>query len=81
MPLPQSQKVMSFINFLYPSCKRLGVNNKMKKELVEIAEGLKKYLFRNSEKLLIPTSVIVKALEDAFKKGEEAKEKAGDKLT
>ena len=43
----------------------------MKEELTEIAERLKKYTFRNSDKLLIPVQVIVKALEDAFKKGEE----------
>ena len=45
----------------------------MKEELIEIAEGLSKYKFRNSDKLLIPNQVIVKALEDAFKKGEEIK--------
>ncbi len=45
----------------------------MKKELIEIAEGLNKYKFRNGEKLLIPVQVVVKALEEAFKKGEETK--------
>lgn len=53
----------------------------MKEELTEIAEGLSKYVFRNSDKLLIPNQVIVKALEEAFKKGKEStiKSKEGKK--
>ena len=50
----------------------MGFQIRMKEELVIIAEGLQRYQFRNSEKLLIPNSVIGDALQDAFKKGEES---------
>ncbi len=43
----------------------------MKEELIEIAKELSKYTFRNSEKVLVPIPIMVKALEEAFKKGEE----------
>ena len=47
----------------------------MKEELIKIAEELHKYKFRNGEKVLVPIPVMVKALENAFKKGEESMEK------
>ena len=43
----------------------------MKEELIKIAKELHKYKFRNSEKVLVPVQVMVKALEDAFKRGED----------
>ena len=46
----------------------------MEEELKIIADEFQKYKFRNSERVLVPILVIVKALEEAFKKGDRTKE-------
>jgi len=50
----------------------------MEEELIEIADGLHQYKFRNSEKVLVPIPIMVKALEEAFVKGAESVEKIVD---
>lgn len=43
-------------------------------------EELKKYIFRNTDKLLIPNQVMVEALKDSFNEGVERVKKDIDKI-
>lgn len=43
-------------------------------------EELKKYIFRNTNKLLIPNEIMVKALKDSFKEGVEKIKKDIDNI-
>jgi len=43
-------------------------------------EEFKKYIFRNTEKLVIPNQIMIKALEDSFKEGIEENKKHIDNI-